>query len=152
MKVRYTYIALFVFSFLALQGCFCPPTVSIFAGKFPMQNMDTIKNAIQNESYSRYDSVDDVPHCVDYGSFKDCYYLTRYTKQIEAPSPQKSSMYIGLSFKKFDYPSDYYRNLAVSISPNRDDDANLMDEFTKMKDLMYKIVSENGGENLEIRK
>jgi hypothetical protein len=152
MKMKCTYISIFVFSFLALQGCYRPPTVSIFAGKFPMRNIDIIKNAILNESYSRYDYVDDVPHCADYGSFKDCYYLTRYIKQLVSLSPQKSSMYIGLSFKKFDYPSDYYRNLAVSISPNTDNNDNLMAEFTKMKDLMYKIVSENGGENLEIRK
>ena len=152
MKMKYPSILLFVFTVLALQGCSTPAAVSIFAGKFPIRNIDTIKNAILNESYIRYDYVEDVPHCVDYGSFKDCYYLTRYTKQIEFSPPQKSSMYIGLSFKKFDQPSDYYRNLAVHISPNRDDDANLMAEYAKMKNLMYKMVSENGGERLEIRK
>jgi hypothetical protein len=151
MKIKYIYISTCIF-FLALQGCYRPPSVSIFAGNFPKSNIDVIKNAILSESYSKYDYVDDVPHCVDYGSFKDCYYLTRYTKEIKTTSPQKGSMYVGLSFKKFDYPSDYYRNLAVSISPNRDDDPNLVNEFIRMRDLMYKVVLENGGEKMELRK
>lgn len=152
MKRKCISMSVFVFFLFTFQGCHRQPTIDIFMSKFPKSNIDIIKNAILSESYSMYDYVDDVPHCVDYGSFKDCYYLTRYTKEITVTSAQKGSLYIGLSFKKFDYPSDYYRNLAVHISPNRDDDLNLIAELTKMEDLIYKTVLESGGENVERRK
>ena len=115
-------------------------------------NVETIKKIILNESYTRFDNTENVPHCVDYSSFVDCYYLTHYTKEFYSSDTDKRLMYIGLSFKECNYPSDYYRNFNVNLSPNRTGDPDLDVELVKMENLIFKSVSEIAGGNVNKRK
>jgi hypothetical protein len=84
--------------------------------------------------------VDDVPHCVDYESFKDCYFLTRYIKEFNK-AKSKDEIFVMLSYKKYDIANDYYRNIAINISESKSDDPTLNAEFTKISDLIFKEIT-----------
>lgn len=127
-----------------------PPCVQISSSRILKNDISTIKNVIIHESYSRYDDVDDVPHCVDYWSSKDCYFLTRFIKQFNRTEPE-DRIFITLSYKKYDFPSDYYRNVAICISENRSDDPGLNAEFARMDELLFKEVTKVSDGKVERR-
>jgi hypothetical protein len=129
-------------------GCHLPPRIDISSSQFSKKNVETIKKIIRNEAYTNYDNTENVPHCVDYSSFVDCYYLTRYTKEFYSSDADKRLMYIGLSFKIFNYPSDYYRNFNISLSPSRTGDPDLDAELVKMENIIFKSVSDISGGNV----
>lgn len=138
MKNKY----LFYLSFLwILSGCTMPPSLHISTSQIPKDKIGNIKKLILNEEYKRYDNADDVPHCVDYISFKDCYFLTRYIKEFDNLKPDTRFIFIGLSYKKFDYSSDHYRNMGIHISQSRGDDAVLNAELRRIEDLIFKEVT-----------
>lgn len=143
----------FIFSLCLLwmlSGCSMPPSIQISSNRILKNDINTIKNVIISESYSRYDEVDDVPHCVDYVSFKDCYFMTRYIKQFNQTEP-KDRIFIMLSYKKYDFASNYYRNIAVNISENRSDDPILNTEFARMSELLFKEVTKVSDGKVERR-
>lgn len=134
-----------------LSGCtHMPPSVQISSSRILKNDIHAIKNVIINESYSKFDDVDDVPHCVDYVSFKDCYFMTRYIKQFNQTEP-KDRIFIMLSYKKYDSPSNYYRNIAINISENKSDDPKLNAEFERVSELIFKEVTKVSDGKVERR-
>lgn len=131
-------------------GCSLPKMVQITSCKIKKDDFENLKNIIVKESYIILDRIDDVPHCADYGSFKDCYYLTRYTKKIESPNDEIKSYRISISFKKFDYPTDYYRNIGVTIYPRSAGDQAIDEEAEKMTNLIKNQLKEFNAECIKV--
>jgi len=147
MKSKYIFSLCFLWM---LSGCYMPPSIQISSSRILKHDINTIKSVIIGESYSRYDEVDDVPHCVDYGSLKDCYFMTRYIKKLNKAEP-KDRIFIMLSYKKYDSDSDYCKNLAINISENKGDDPILNAEFARMGDLIFKEVTKVSDGKVERR-
>ena len=76
--------------------------------------------------------------------------MTRYIKQFNQTEP-KDRIFIMLSYKKYDFASNYYWNIAVNISENRSDDPILNTEFARMSELLFKEVAKISDGKVERR-
>lgn len=133
------------------HGCatfqYPPVEKKLFSWQIANRHVDTIKNTILNEGYTRISPDDDV-NSVPYYSFTDRTFTTQYAKTIIS----NSSVQIMVSYKEANDSRDYVRNIGITIANlERHEIPEISAEVNKMEGIIYRKLIEVAGENNVIR-
>lgn len=127
-----------------------PVEKKLFSWQIPKTEVETIKHTILSNGY-KITTRDNYKSCVNYSSFTDCVIISQYGKEVLTPT-NNTKVHIRLTFKETDPPSDFYRNLSITIvNLDRNNIPEINDEVNRIEGILYKKLLEVAGEKNVIR-
>lgn len=132
---------------LFLLGCASDSSKKLFSWRYPKVDVHSIKTLILKEGYTVWD--EEVVHCKGQGSYRDCYTLNRYVRS-DLSQEKNKPITILFSYKETKPPSDYYRNLGITVAaPSSSPQIEI--EIERMENILFEKLLEVAGKTNVVR-